>query len=120
MNDTAYIKGYKTAAREIAEGIANYRAAKERDIYLGHQDSRIEWDQGYEHACAAYRLGYDPSLLAKHELYGISAMDEAAVVQQLLAIIGRILPEIETLERSAAYIDEALSRLRPDPRRWTP
>jgi len=82
--DKFFIEGYKTAAKEIKDGNASFVQCKQRGLYLDGQDSRIEWDRGYEHCVCAYRLGYDVDSMIKHDFMAMSALDEANVVIRLL------------------------------------
>lgn len=77
-------QGYRVAAMEIANGIASYVQAKERGRYVGDQNSRIDWDQGYEAAVCAYRLGHDLQMLIDSEFYDESHYAMAHVVFALL------------------------------------
>lgn len=91
----AHRDGYETAAREIETGSASRMSAKERGLFPDDQESRIEWDRGYDAACAAFRLGNDPAELLR----------TIGPVELPLTICG-ILDEI-----GAGLV------LRPDPRR---
>jgi len=82
--EKAYQHGYVTAAREIAEGTANFTQAKQRGRYRDSQDMRIEWDRGYADAVCAHRLGHNLEDMLKMKFYAPSTQTMASVVGQLL------------------------------------
>lgn len=81
---TAYESGFIVAAKEIAEGTTSFNKAKERGLYTDDQTQRISWDQGYDAAICAYRLGHDVSEYVECGIYAESVSTTAEVVFALL------------------------------------
>jgi hypothetical protein len=63
---------------------ASYTGAKERGIFEGDQNARIDWDSGYEACVCAYVLGHDVEAMIEIELFEPSLLSTAAVVFSLL------------------------------------
>lgn len=82
--NAAYCEGFCCAAGEIREGRASYEQAKQRGLYPGDQTLRILWDQGYDAAVCAYRLGHDVDSYVSAGIYAESTATTAAVVFALL------------------------------------
>lgn len=81
---TSYQIGFMVAWAEIDARIASYVEAKERGLYRGDQDSRLEWDRGYADAVCAYRLGHDVRAMVEAEFFGPSLTSTADLVGRLL------------------------------------
>lgn len=58
----AFTAGWRTAKKEIAEGIASCRTAKERGCFRSDINQNA-WDDGYYMAVAMYRVGHDLNTL---------------------------------------------------------
>ncbi len=82
--DRALCAGFAVAAYEISKGKANFTQAKQRDLYPGDQNCRIEWDRGYSYAVCAHRLGHGVVAMAKLGLCVPSHLELHAVVEGLL------------------------------------
>jgi hypothetical protein len=78
-----WISGWMTAKNEIERGCASFANARERGMSSMSQDQRVDWEAGYEAACAMYRLGYDLQILQELEAYE-GTMTMAAVATGLL------------------------------------
>lgn len=81
--EAIHIEGYKVAIKELEAGTADHRSAKTRGLHLNNQTFRIAWDQGYEAAIMAWRLGYDPKELARMRIYDASPITIAATIREL-------------------------------------
>lgn len=97
----AYELGYHVAWREIQDDVASFAEPKERGIYLGDRDCRVEWARGYDACVCAYRLGHDVAAMIEREILEPTPFTTACVLT--LFLDGRL--PLNT---------------RPDPRKLTP
>ncbi len=84
MTIDPYQLGFLVAFREITDGVASYTQSKQRGLFPGDQDSRIEWDRGYDDCVCAYRLGHDVEDMIASEFFMPSVMETHAIVDGLL------------------------------------
>jgi hypothetical protein len=101
----AYNEGYDTACAELIAGTSTTESAKHRGVYPGDQDRRILWDQGYDDAVCAWRLGMEPDEMRKADIRGPSLMTASSVIHRLLdALLGKPT--------------KLFHEIRPDPRKY--
>ena len=84
MSLVSYETGYLVAALEIKNGVASHVQAKQRGLYEGDQNSRIDWDAGYEACVCAYMLGHNIEGMIEQKVFEPSLCTTAHVVISIL------------------------------------
>jgi hypothetical protein len=110
LDTQAYNEGYDTACAELIAGTSTTESAKHRDIYPGDQDRRILWDQGYDDAVCAWRLGMEPDEMRKADIRGPSLTTESSVIHRLLDALA--------LDALVGKPTKLFDKIRPDPRKY--
>lgn len=90
---TPYDEGFDAAVAELGSGQFGPEGAKERDLYPDSQDDRVEWEQGYDAAICAWRLGHDPADMARLHYRTPSILSTPMLVDHIARGLIRIKPD---------------------------